>query len=835
MITEEFNKKFAEFVTEPEGGEKLKIYDDGYGVPTIGIGFALINKVPNGWQAYSENELKERGINLTSEQYDIIVNYADAKSRGRDTSHLKKQLDDLDFTIDTTISQSLLEYSIEQKYKEIKKQIGEECWDRLNLARQVGVMDHAFQKGNIVALKESLIAGDYVQTAKIMRNAEPAWKDRAELRADFVECGKMEFEGIYIVKRKDTFGTIAKAHNMSAEELRTLNPNVKDPNKISVLQKINVPLPLVTEETLIVDEDNSVCQPDSDSILNKNSLFKSIFYHYKYDYFLNIHHKSADAYSYYTYSDHATNFSLPASSGYFYISLQSPGNPVSYFSGYPYNPELYNSGLPQSMIMSSEQKKAHFDLQQSSKDSGIQLLHTKRIGITSEQYFLAWKYAMKQTNGAFVDRVYSLKVQDWTDFVQSVYHVAGLPLFFSVVYSSSELRSLNTPAAYSVLTKYGSKDTVEEYFSNVQANTSKELTERLNVRIDQVVQLSNGTTPYFKVSVKDLLLPEDLSNIPPITPSEWASMLNDAFYKHFTPNPSLPRILLTGAMLSQNSGSFIELLYEPIEKHIEIAQFLKMVKEYEQLLAQRDEMLAYINFIKFNDIMQPMKLNIALFKMQCKNLLENSQNKSSVECQKKLLTININNAIEDFGNKIKQFSDNKARSFDYLTEILNQDWQDDVLTFCKNITHQEKLFLKRMELLLAVNTSDLDLDNQKHPHHHGENSSHHIVRRDNVLGDKHSPESFPRLLSDDLSTNSVSKNYDVNSTLILVDAVIRMITGKKYQNTNNKILNKNVDQEYASNLAYSAYVPKDQVVSSNESNLNVLEDHTQDIELLGGV
>ncbi|WP_417904545.1 hypothetical protein [Candidatus Tisiphia endosymbiont of Micropterix aruncella] len=127
MITEEFNKKFTEFVTEPEGGEKLKIYDDGYGVPTIGIGFALINKVPYRWQAYSEDELKKREINLTSDQYQIIVDYAKVKSDGLSTSHLKKQLEDLDFTIDTTISQSLLEYSINQKYKEIKEQNSKEA------------------------------------------------------------------------------------------------------------------------------------------------------------------------------------------------------------------------------------------------------------------------------------------------------------------------------------------------------------------------------------------------------------------------------------------------------------------------------------------------------------------------------------------------------------------------------------------------------------------------------------------------------------------------------------------------------------------------------------
>ncbi|AIL65037.1 hypothetical protein NOVO_03245 [Rickettsiales bacterium Ac37b] len=59
-------------------------------MPTIGVGFTLINKVKNKWEAYDIDYLKSRGMNLSHEQYNIIVDYAKSKSNYRDTSHLKQ-------------------------------------------------------------------------------------------------------------------------------------------------------------------------------------------------------------------------------------------------------------------------------------------------------------------------------------------------------------------------------------------------------------------------------------------------------------------------------------------------------------------------------------------------------------------------------------------------------------------------------------------------------------------------------------------------------------------------------------------------------------------------
>ena len=49
--------------------------------------------------------------------------------------------------------------------------------------------------------------------------------------------------GFYVVQPGDIFGRIAQKHNVSQRALREANPDVKDPNKIRVGQKLRIPAP----------------------------------------------------------------------------------------------------------------------------------------------------------------------------------------------------------------------------------------------------------------------------------------------------------------------------------------------------------------------------------------------------------------------------------------------------------------------------------------------------------------------------------------------------------------------------------------------------------------
>ncbi|AIL65342.1 LysM domain protein [Rickettsiales bacterium Ac37b] len=210
-------------------------------MPTIGAGFALINKVKEGWEAWDKNDLKDLGINLTNEQHKIITDYADAKSNHKSTKHLKQELDKLDFSITPKTAENLLRSSIEDKYKHIKTTLGEEHWNKLNLAQQIGVMDHCFHRGNVFAIKQALINGDYQKAADIMRKTNhDSLKARAELRASFVEEGKMQFDNIHLVKPGETLKAIADSHGLSLEAIKKLNPKLRNPDKLSIGAKINL-------------------------------------------------------------------------------------------------------------------------------------------------------------------------------------------------------------------------------------------------------------------------------------------------------------------------------------------------------------------------------------------------------------------------------------------------------------------------------------------------------------------------------------------------------------------------------------------------------------------
>lgn len=548
-------------------------------------------------------------------------------------------------------------------------------------------MDHAFQKGNISALKESLIAGDYVQTARIMRNAQPAWQDRAELRADFVEYGKMEFEGIYIVKRKDTFGAIAKAYNMSAEELRTLNPNVKDPNKISVLQKINV----------------ASCD----------------------------HHVLEIIYSVQRLSGNNTEqLSTEFSIENFVVRVKEDNKATKYIGQSPIDLNILQR---KTKLTDAEEKKMIGNFKSIQRADNNTFIHTKALDLTKDQYNKILAYIDSQIESGHAkqlqDQTHNQDTSSRTEYyamtgcinpvinncinhpVQLIYNAAGFPLYFYMIYSLEELNNIQNMVSSNVTAPYIKKETILPgiSFNKELKTTVEDVASRLNIPVNKVVA----------------------------TMSE----VNDAF------NIIVDEELFT---------SIKEKLYPSIKSPCLASQY-------------------------FNS---------------------DQPNTSGTES---------NNVIELLSAKPELNSQIQTTAID----------QDSVSA-------------------LTTPSVDLGLAHHKHSHHHGENSLHHIVRRDNVLGNKHAPESLPSLSSDDSSTNSVSKNYevDVNSTLKVADVVMRMMTGEKYHRklvvNNNVEINENVNWEYASKLAYSAYAPKGQVVNSNESNLNVLENHTQDIELLGG-
>ncbi|MCC8462269.1 MAG: LysM peptidoglycan-binding domain-containing protein, partial [Rickettsia endosymbiont of Ecitomorpha arachnoides] len=429
MITEEFKKRFTEYVTERED-TRLKIYEDSSGNPTIGIGFILINKIGKKWVAYEEEALQKLGINLTKEQYNIIKNYEKARSNGDSTSHLNDQLKKLDFTITPELCQKLLKYSIEDKYKIIKDTIGEECWDKLNLARQIGVMDHAFHKGGIKPLKKSLIAKNYNETAQIMKDIikEPSLKARAELRSDFVKYGKMDFEGIYIAQSGDNLIKIARLHCLELDELKKLNPEVSKLKTLSVGQKINIPTKVKIIPLIDIDDEG-------------NKLFK----------FEIVHNKCKIS------EDNIAGETkeILLSMGPFFVCLKA-NNQVTNIGQCSKDSSLFLSKT----LLNTPTENSIIDLFKSTQGVTEGSIHTKTLNLTKEQYNKILQYIesgikygdtkvlQSQTSANEisnnVEQHYIVKADDSASLVQNLYHATGLPLYFTAAYSKPELVNLES-------------------------------------------------------------------------------------------------------------------------------------------------------------------------------------------------------------------------------------------------------------------------------------------------------------------------------------------------------------------------------------------------------
>ena len=119
-------------------------------MPTVGVGFALMNKIGKEWVAYPEEKLNELGIKLNNAEYKIILEYAETKTNilkqrirskaqslfQKQFESLKRELDSISFRIDSKVSNDLLQHSINDKLNIIKSTIGKSTWNNLNDAQK---------------------------------------------------------------------------------------------------------------------------------------------------------------------------------------------------------------------------------------------------------------------------------------------------------------------------------------------------------------------------------------------------------------------------------------------------------------------------------------------------------------------------------------------------------------------------------------------------------------------------------------------------------------------------------------------------------------------------
>lgn len=812
MITEEFSKKFANYVKKFEG-EELKIYLDTVNVPTIGIGFALIiyNKKDGNWVARPLQKIQEFGIDLSAPVHEVLEKYAVAKSRNDSTANLKKQLDDLNFTITHDTAVKVLEHVTKEAYDKCVSTLGQEVWNNLGVARQVALVDHAYHSGNIVSLKNDIIAGEFKKVADTITNlpGDGGLKARYTLRAKMIEEDATEFPHTHIVEFDEhTFTQVANKCHISVAELQKLNPQIKNINKIYQGQMINVPEDFFAEH-----------HQELNTVIGSNVEFTNTFNQYKYDSFLNIYYNNADAYEYIkgasSLGGGSHKISVPASSGDFYISLQVAHHPASFFSMYPISRKLHDSytkplitdikrEFPPTTVATSEHPHV----------SKTPPMSIRKIGLDENQYSTAFKYAQNYTIGEIAHFINQIARQDSIDFVQSVYNKAGLPNHFASLYTALELKNLNTENASKLLKEHGSKETIED----------------------------------------DSELPQDLSNVLPITTNEWISKLNTALYKNFTPSALLPQQSLTPQIFGVGHTNSVDMFYQSIETQRQGALMLKQLAEkgytIDKMPPQMQETSKFINFVKFNDMVLFLNKTISITQSKYNSLLDQISDKNSDQYLKVLKS--VNDEITELKNKKEQLITEMANNFDYLQEILKTN--SDIGKLYNNIKMQEKAHIHEIETLLPASAANIktaethmidEVTHHKHGHHHGEGHNKakrhidkqqiethdHISNKDTLITDTNTLNNLDTLtlnhvplLSNESTLNLFSTNNEpnINGTLMLANLVVRTMNPVHNETTasGTTINNGTVDSEHAHKLAYSSYAP-------------AIEENVEDIELIG--
>ncbi len=79
---------------------------------------------------------------------------------------------------------------------------------------------------------------------------------------------------------------------------------------------------------------------------------------------------------------------------------------------------------------------------------------------------------------------------DCADFVQSVYHAAGLSFHFTKCYTAQELQNLGTAASMKAFLKYSSRDNFVKYFRCITGMSAEEVALRLNIEEERVEELA---------------------------------------------------------------------------------------------------------------------------------------------------------------------------------------------------------------------------------------------------------------------------------------------------------------------------------------------------------
>lgn len=382
--------------------------------------------------------------------------------------------------------------------------------------------------------------------------------------------------------------------------------------------------------------------------------------------------------------------------GHFYCSLEKDGK-VSFFTNYPREVSLLSHLINgQELYNALEAVYGDDAMKNIEAKSLVQRITTKTIHLTEEQFTKAYDYAKSYTTRQVGDNTEKHVAKPYDDgikaanFIQTVYHEAGLPLNFTSVYTRSELTNLGTYAARVVLVKYGSKDTFTQYFRSVSALNEIELAMRFNIPKNAITPVMKVTEAnrcsFFSVLVKEINLPNNAQSLDTEIQEFLRSSLDDSF-KTLLPYvvPAIPLEIkylqdkihcplqdkipcALWYMSPQYISKGPDIIRTP-----QLKQWFKDMHKNETDIKIYDNLMLYLNTVKFNEfikideIANCMSINLN----QCAEKFLSLLVKNHKIFQDKLEKgAEINTTI---AARIKKYFSNKSTE-----ELANKEWQSKV-------------------------------------------------------------------------------------------------------------------------------------------------------------
>lgn len=208
-------------------------------------------------------------------------------------------------------------------------------------------------------------------------------------------------------------------------------------------------------------------------------------------YSLNIHHRDAKI-----VKDKTNNYQIERSLvGHFYVSLQEENKEPLFFGKYPKGETWLNSLFGPGEIMSDDEKRVHDKLIKADKDLDTKHVYTRTVTLNEREYHKALDFAKSSANGNIGDNFYFIGASDCRNFVQDVWLATGRSLTFTVIFSTGEMKKLNTAAAHNLLLKFGSRDIIEHKSLIVEDISKENVARKFNLALDNIQEIDALNNP----------------------------------------------------------------------------------------------------------------------------------------------------------------------------------------------------------------------------------------------------------------------------------------------------------------------------------------------------